>query len=56
MVRIMVATLLEIGSSRRDVHDFLHLYQVQDRQQARLTAPASGLYLKKVFYPSSNID
>ena len=56
MVRIMVATLLEIGRGRRDVHDFLRLYQVQDRQQARLTAPASGLYLKKVFYPSSNID
>lgn len=56
MVRIMVATLLEIGSGRRDVHDFLRLYQVQDRQQARLTAPASGLYLKKVFYPCINID
>ncbi|MBA1434167.1 tRNA pseudouridine(38-40) synthase TruA [Bombilactobacillus bombi] len=51
MVRIMVATLLEIGSNRRPVHDFLRLYEVQDRQQARLTAPASGLYLKKVFYP-----
>lgn len=50
MVRILVATLLEIGNGRREVHDFLRLYEVKDRQQARGTAPASGLYLKKVFY------
>ncbi|WP_416353153.1 tRNA pseudouridine(38-40) synthase TruA [Agrilactobacillus fermenti] len=50
MVRILVATLLEIGNGRRDVHDFLRLYAVKDRQQARGTAPASGLYLKKVYY------
>ena len=50
MVRILVATLLEIGSGRRDVHDFLRLYAVKDRQQARGTAPASGLYLKEVYY------
>lgn len=50
MVRILVATLLEIGSGRRDVHDFLRLYEVKDRQQARGTAPASGLYLKEVYY------
>lgn len=51
MVRILVATLLEIGNSRRDVHDFRRLFEVKDRQQARGTAPASGLYLKKVYYP-----
>lgn len=50
MVRILVATLLEIGNGRRAVHDFQHLYQVKDRQQARGTAPASGLYLKEVYY------
>ncbi|GKQ42232.1 tRNA pseudouridine synthase A [Companilactobacillus sp. RD055328] len=50
MVRILVATLLEIGNGRRDVHDLLRLYEVKDRQQARATAPASGLYLKEVYY------
>lgn len=50
MVRILVATLLEIGNGRRDVHDFQRLYAVKDRQQARGTAPASGLYLKTVYY------
>ena len=49
-VRIMVATLLEIGNGRRDVHDFLRLYEVKDRSQARETAPDSGLYLKEVYY------
>jgi tRNA pseudouridine38-40 synthase len=49
-VRIMVAALLEIGSKRRPVHDFLRLYQVKDRNECRGTAPASGLYLKEVVY------
>ncbi|WP_179395822.1 tRNA pseudouridine(38-40) synthase TruA [Lacticaseibacillus absianus] len=52
MVRILVATLLEIGNGRRPVHDFERLYAVRDRQQARGTAPASGLYLKEVIYPT----
>lgn len=50
MVRILVATTLEIGTGRRPPHDFLRLYDVRDRQQARGTAPASGLYLKEVYY------
>ena len=50
MVRILVATLLEIGNGRRDEHDFLRLFKIKDRQEARGTAPASGLYLKQVFY------
>lgn len=49
-VRIMVAALLEIGNGRRPVHDFLRLYEVKDRNECRQTAPASGLYLKKVYY------
>lgn len=49
-VRIMVATLLEIGRGKRPVHDFLRLYEVKDRNEARETAPASGLYLKEVYY------
>jgi tRNA pseudouridine38-40 synthase len=50
MVRILVATALEIGNGRRDLHDFIRLFEVKDRQQARGTAPASGLYLKEVYY------
>lgn len=50
MVRIMIAVLTEIGSRRRPFDDINKLFVLKDRQFARLTAPASGLYLKKVFY------
>ncbi|MCF4060944.1 tRNA pseudouridine(38-40) synthase TruA [Pediococcus acidilactici] len=50
MVRIMVAVLVEIGSKRRPVDDIPRLLAVKDRNQARGTAPASGLYLKEVDY------
>ena len=56
MVRILVATALEIGNGRRDVHDFQRLFKVKDRQQARGTAPASGLYLKEVYYDDTPTD
>lgn len=49
-IRIMVGVLLEIGNGSRDVHDILRLYEVKDRQQARFTAPGSGLYLDEIYY------
>lgn len=49
-IRIMVGVLLEIGNERRDVHDIQRLIAVKDREQARFTAPASGLYLDEIFY------
>ncbi|MDR3241264.1 MAG: tRNA pseudouridine(38-40) synthase TruA [Lactobacillaceae bacterium] len=49
-IRIMVGVLLEIGMGSRPVDDIPRLLASQDRQQARLTAPASGLYLKSVDY------
>ncbi|WP_412988437.1 tRNA pseudouridine(38-40) synthase TruA [Pediococcus siamensis] len=52
MVRIMVAVLIEIGSGKRPVHDISRLIAAKDRNEARQTAPASGLYLKKVYYPA----
>ncbi|MCC3236790.1 hypothetical protein LLE95_03770, partial [Pediococcus acidilactici] len=42
--------LAEIGSKRRPVDDIPRLLAVMDRNQARGTAPASGLYLKEVDY------
>lgn len=50
MVRIMVAVLVEIGSKRRPADDIPRLFEVKNRNQARGTAPASGLYLKEVDY------
>ena len=49
-IRIMVGVLLEIGMGTRPVDDIPRLLAAKDRQQARLTAPASGLYLKSVDY------
>lgn len=50
MVRILVGTLLEIGQGKRPVHDFPRILAAKDRQEVRATAPASGLYLYRVFY------
>lgn len=55
-IRIMVGVLVEIGAGTRPVHDILRLYQVKDRKQAIRTAPASGLYLKHVYYMGEDPD
>lgn len=49
-IRIMVGVLLEIGTGRRPVHDIVRLIEVKDREQARYTAPAAGLYLDEIAY------
>lgn len=49
-VRIMVAVLLEIGTGQRAVDDIPRILAGKDRQLARWTAPANGLYLVSVDY------
>lgn len=49
-VRIMVALLLEIGNGQRPVDVIPRVLAAKDRQQARVTAPAAGLYLMSVDY------
>lgn len=53
-IRIMVAFLLEIGSGQRPVSDVKQVLAAKDRTQARMTAPASGLYLVSVDYGKDN--
>lgn len=48
MVRIIVGTLVEIGKGR-DL-DINYILESKDRKNAGPTAPACGLYLKKVEY------
>ncbi|WEV41084.1 tRNA pseudouridine(38-40) synthase TruA [Lactobacillus sp. ESL0684] len=50
MVRILVATLLEIGNDKRPIDDIPRVIMAKDREQVRETAQASGLYLYHVFY------
>lgn len=55
-VRIMVAFLLEIGSKQRPADDVVRVLAARDREQARMTAPACGLYLVSVDYGDESID
>jgi tRNA pseudouridine38-40 synthase len=50
MVRIIVGTLLEIGSDFRQPEEIPEILEKKDRKSAGKTAPPHGLYLWKVFY------
>ena len=52
MVRIIVGTMLEIGSGRRDEASIAKAIQSCDRSDAGATAPAHGLMLYRVEYPT----
>jgi tRNA pseudouridine38-40 synthase len=54
MVRIIVGTLVEAGLGRRDPSGIRAVIDSGDRRLAGHTAPASGLYLEKVYYERSN--
>ena len=51
MVRIMVGTVLDIGLHRKKLDVIPEALATQNRHLVGRTAPASGLYLKNVFYP-----
>ena len=48
MVRIMVGTLVEVGSGHREVEAIPELLTHPDRRDAGITAPAHGLTLVEV--------
>lgn len=50
MVRILVGTLLEVGSGDRKPEEIVRILEAMDRRVAGKTAPAHGLYLWEVFY------
>ena len=45
MVRILVGTLLEVGSGQLSAADMSRILDARDRQAAGFTAPAQGLFL-----------
>ena len=50
MVRNIVGTVVDVGSGKILPETFQQIFAGQDRRKAGATAPASGLYLLKVFY------
>ena len=52
MVRAIVGTLLDVGTSKITIRDFQRIIKSKDRKKAGANVPAHGLYLTKVRYPS----
>ncbi|MFZ0565109.1 MAG: 2-C-methyl-D-erythritol 4-phosphate cytidylyltransferase [Chlamydiales bacterium] len=52
MVRNIVGTLLEIATQKRKLEEIDLLFEAKDRRRAGVPAPARGLFLKQVNYPS----
>ena len=50
MVRNIVGTILEVGKGRKTVAEFKIILKTKDRSRAGTTAPAHGLFLKKIYY------
>ena len=51
MVRILVGTLIEIGSEKREPEEMTEIIEARDRSRAGDTALAKGLVLKEIRYP-----
>lgn len=50
MVRVLVGTMVEVGTGDRTLEDFVRLLDGAPRPDAGRTAPAEGLYLVEVGY------
>ncbi len=50
MVRIIVGTLVEVGSGKLNPNSIPNIIESKDRKKAGHTAPAKGLYLDEVYY------
>lgn len=50
MVRAIVGTLVEVGRGKISSEEFQRILESKDRKEAGPTAPAQGLFLKKVNY------
>ncbi|WP_373492588.1 tRNA pseudouridine(38-40) synthase TruA [Aquiflexum sp.] len=51
MVRAIVGTLIDVGTGKLSIEQFVDILESKDRAQAKSSAPAHGLYLCKIIYP-----
>ena len=56
MVRRLVGVLVEVGRGGLDAADALAMLRARSEVPARLTAPAAGLFLERVYYPGDPRD
>ena len=56
MVRRLVGVLVEVGRGGLTTKDVSGLFTMADAKVARLTAPASGLFLERVYYAGDRRD
>ncbi len=56
MVRIIVGTLIEVGSGKRKAREIEAILASLDRSQAGKTAPGHGLYLWEVHYEEEHFS
>jgi tRNA pseudouridine38-40 synthase len=52
MVRSIVGTLVDVGRGRYTVADFVDIVAARDLSRSSAGAPAQGLFLSDVVYPS----
>ena len=52
MVRAIVGTLMNVGYGRMSVEEISTLIESRDRNQAGKAAPAKGLFLSRIEYPT----
>lgn len=50
MIRIIVGTLINVGSGRTQVLDIPNIISAKNRDRAGKTAPSQGLFLEEVYY------
>ncbi len=50
MLRIIVGTVLDVGTGKRNIESIKEALETGDRSLRSKKAPASGLYLKEVYY------
>jgi len=53
MVRGLVSSMMQVARGNRDISWFYSLFDESEQMQADFSAPAQGLFLEEVVYPSS---